>query len=304
MSPEAECGVLSLRDQAWTSHPGGAVAKKISSYVATLVCGFGILYLVLLVLITKAKSVVILMIDIVSFCMTFQMGCVLTLKKTQCFPSLAQAKRIVESLKSNRCTSALLLLQTRVDLCVHAQTLKEGDLAAMDCDSLTVHVEALKDFHYIFPLDIMAKLAAKSCLDILSKLVKLSGSLSDKNGKMDARKQQELEELISSFVMQAAPYQKDVDLSEGFERPNFDALQPSFHSIVGMIIARRQDDLNTLDWPSKLAESLEDNKQLEDRGDNPQPQLASSIILVVSLFPNCNYENHFSGSFFRFFSLA
>ena len=139
----------------------------------------------------------------------------------------------------------------------------------MDADSLQCHVEALKDFHHLFPLDIMVRLATKSCSDTLSKLVKLSRSLSDKNGKTDARKQQEFEELMSSFVTQAVPFQNDMDLAESFEKPNFIALQPSFHSIFGMIIARKQDDLNTLDWPGKLAESLDDDKQLEDRGYNP-----------------------------------
>lgn len=188
--------------------------------------------------------------------------------KNQRFPSLAQAKRIAESLKSNRCTSAQLLLQTRLDQCIHAQVVKESDLS-MDADSLQCHVEALKDFHHLFPLDIMVRLATKSCSDTLSKLVKLSRSLSDKNGKTDARKQQEFEELMSSFVTQAVPFQNDMDLAESFEKPNFIALQPSFHSIFGMIIARKQDDLNTLDWPGKLAESLDDDKQLEDRGYNP-----------------------------------
>ena len=74
---------------------------------------------------------------------------------------------------------------------------------------------------------------------------------------------------MSSFVTQAVPFQNDMDLAESFEKPNFIALQPSFHSIFGMIIARKQDDLNTLDWPGKLAESLDDDKQLDDRGYNP-----------------------------------
>lgn len=189
--------------------------------------------------------------------------------KNQRFPSLAQAKRIGESLETHRCSSAHVSLQKRLDLCVHASVVKEGELVSMDADSLECHVEALKEFHHLFPLDIMVRLATKSCLDTLSKLVKLSGSLSDKNGKTDARKQQEFQELMSSFVSQAVPFQDDMDLEESFEKPSFIASQPSFHSIFGIIIARKQDDLNTLEWPGNLAESLDDKKHLEDRGYNP-----------------------------------
>ena len=38
--------------------------------------------------------------------------------------ALAQAKRISESLKANRCTHALKLLQAQLDLCTHAKLVR------------------------------------------------------------------------------------------------------------------------------------------------------------------------------------
>ena len=181
--------------------------------------------------------------------------------------SLAQAKRIAESLKANRCSSAHDTLQTRLDLCAHAQVLKEGDLTAMDSDALNVHLEALEDFQHIFPLDVMIKLAAKSCNDTLSSLTKVSLSIekATKGGKnVDKDDKKKLEDLTTSFVQNSLLFVKDLTEEEFFEKPNFDPFKPSFHSIVSLILARKQDDLNTFDWPEGLAESLDDAKQLQD----------------------------------------
>ena len=184
--------------------------------------------------------------------------------------ALAQAKRISESLKANRCTDALKLLQARLDLCTHAQVLKEGDLLPMDSDALAVHVEALADYFDLFPLDIMVRLATKSCSDTLDKLVKLSVASKKDGGGNGKPKGQEVADftgLLNSFLTQAIFYQHEegVDPLQFFEKPGFDPMKPSFSSIVSLILARQQDSLGNFDWPSGLAEALADEKLLEER---------------------------------------
>ena len=183
--------------------------------------------------------------------------------------ALAQAKRIGESLKANRCADALSMLQTRLDLCTHAQILKDGDLLPMDSDALAVHLEALTDYFDLFPLDIMIKLATKSCSDTLGKLVKLSVPGKKDGGGNGKPKHQEVADLFDNFLTQAIFYQHeegvDSDPLQFFEKPDFDPMKPSFRSIVLLILARQQDSLESFDWPSGLAAALADEKQLEER---------------------------------------
>ena len=128
----------------------------------------------------------------------------------------------------NEKTTATTILQNRIDLCKHAQTLKEGEYASIPSPELKAHLLALKEWWGSFPMDIMAKL----CLH--KSLAKLEALLTMEAKKKDCSQGLDLDNHAQEWVSCVCPWNdvegKD-DAPEGF-----DPLSPTFSGIVRLVM--------------------------------------------------------------------
>ena len=144
------------------------------------------------------------------------------------------------------------MLKNRIDLCTHAQILKDSDLSNLSEQEVNLHLESLQDFSDAFPVDIKAKLAARFCTAELEALSKLADPQAEKS-KVDA------------FVDAACLFCSDIGMGawtgEEDGRSIFVPKSPRFAALIADLKA--QDGSMDLDWAQR--EEDEDKSDKKDK---------------------------------------